>query len=79
MGESVIGAILFQIVFDTAAMDFYTVPGLCLALDEVDPSPQFLPYCVCSTFRSFHRKSRTQASSTSDIFIKLLIVQWICI
>lgn len=27
----------------------------------------------------FHRKSRTQASSTSDIFIKLLIVQWICI
>lgn len=27
----------------------------------------------------FHRKSQTQASSTSDIFIKLLIVQWICI
>lgn len=27
----------------------------------------------------FHRKSRTQASLTSDIFIKLLIVQWICI
>lgn len=29
MGESVIGAILFQTVFDTAAMDFYTVLGLC--------------------------------------------------
>lgn len=56
------------------------VPGLCLALDEVDPSPQFLRHIVF-VVRSdhFHRKSRTQASSTSDIFIKLLIVQWICI
>lgn len=52
LGETVIGAILLQIVFDTAAMDFYAVPGLCMALDEVDLSPQFLPYCVCSTLRS---------------------------
>lgn len=90
MGESVIGAILFQTVFDTAAMDFYTAPGLCgswlvwflacvwlwMKWTRVLSSCHIV-FVVCSDH--FHRKSRTQASSTSDIFIKLLIVQWICI
>lgn len=53
------------------------VPGLCLALDEVDLSSCHIVFVVRSDH--FHRKSRTQASSTSDIFIKFLIVQWICI
>lgn len=85
MGESVIGAILFQIVFDTAAMDFYTVLGLCgswLVFGFGWSGPRVLSSChIVFVVRSdhFHRKSRTQASSTSDIFIKLLIVQWICI
>lgn len=78
MGESVIGAILFQTVFDTAAMDFYTVPGLCGSwLVTRVLSSCHIVFVVRSDH--FHRKSRTQASSTSDIFIKLLIVQWICI
>lgn len=88
MGESVIGAILFQTVFDTAAMDFYTAPGLCgswlvwflacvwlwMKWTRVLSSSHIV-FVVRSDH--FHRKSRTQASSTSDIFIKLLIVQWI--
>lgn len=86
MGESVIGAILFQTVFDTAAMDFYTVLGLCGSwlvwfLACVWPWMKWtlvLSSChIVFVVRSdhFHRKSRTQASSTSDIFIKFLIVQ----